>query len=336
MQEELRGPSSLIPPLDLVVIESRLGELIDNYRNALRIVSRLPRIGRLETSISRTFKGQKPISSSRLRHRWVIRPFVRLFVEVHIRAKIEGIIRVLNVEGMSLADDSDDRAKKIKLWIKRLHEFRRMLLGWGSLYGVLTKAPLISTLLPLLGAVLLQLSGVDFSGASAFGTSVTKLAQSGGWAFVLGLLKVMAVIILYLYMLFSAVVVGFGFRCKRAIFNRGETVPDLFERNPFVREIENWSEIPTTNIYQTENRLFETLQVPKPTEFPLDLVATFVPYFSFVFALVISVDLLKTWKGGSTLSIWETLAGAAFWFLVVNFFTSGLANFRERVRSKNI
>ena len=343
-----------VTSIDLEVLEPRLKELVSHYRNALRFVARLPRIGRHRTRIFRV-RGEKKrkagplpsrnrmvrlrlhilrfLSGRRIGRRWVVRQFVSLFVEAHIRTRLERIIKILSIEGISLNDDSDEQTKKIAFYVKRLKEIRESLIDWGRLYGLLTKAPLVSMFLPLAIAIVLRLWGIDFSGTKGLLESAAKL---GAWLFLLTLLKLVAGVGLYLYMFFSAAMVGFGFRCKRAIFAGGEIPKDPFERDHLVAEIEKWDRVPETNIYQAENSLFHALRIQKPKEFPLDLVATFVPYYSLIVAVLFAVQLVLNLKHGAGLSISTVFPVALFGFLAAKFFVSGWLQYRDRAKSGNL
>ena len=327
--------SFLIQSIDMDELESRLATLLTNYRDALVIVARLPRMGRWPTRTSQKSSEQQPNPSGKQRHRFVIRAFVRLFVELHIRRKLSTIARVLSIEAVALPD-SHEHGEKLKAYTKRLEDFRSLLMGWGRLSGFLTKAPLLSALLPLVTAVILKLSGVDFSDASALGASVVERSQSGGWTFLLRFLTFIGIAVLYAYLFLAPFVVGFGFRCKRAIFSGGKTVKDIFEWSPIGPEEEIWQRLPTTNIYQTENMLFKTLRVSKPGEFPLDLFATITPYFSLVAAILISVHSLTLLKYGIAPPKLEIVLAGVIWLGVAFLFFSGVKNYRARVRTNNL
>jgi hypothetical protein len=211
-----------------------------------------------------------------------------------------------------------------------------MLHGWKGSFTLLTRAPLLAALLPLFGAILAQLVGINISSPVAIGSSIAKLGQSAGWAAIVTLLKLLAVLLLYAYVVFSAVVVGFGFRGKRAIFSGGKTEPDFFSRDIFNKDkrVEEWQQIPKTNIYHDENDLFEVLLIKKPTEFPLDIVASFTPYVVLAFAVIITAGLVMTLKSGQLPSIWQFLTLLVFLFLLFNYIYSSVSYYRDRVRDK--
>lgn len=327
MGKELDNPETLVPAINIFQLEQCLEKLIGDYRNALRVVARLPRIGRLHTTSS---------LSKRKSRRWVIRPFVGIFVESHIRSKVDAIVAILSIEATALTEDSNEDIRKLKSWIKQLKGLSKMLHGWKGSFTLLTRAPLLAALLPLFGAILAQLVGINISSPVAIGSSVAKLGQSAGWAAIVTLLKLLAVLLLYAYVVFSAVVVGFGFRGKRAIFSGGKTEPDFFSRDIFNKDkrVEDWQQIPKTNIYHDENDLFEVLLIKKPTEFPLDIVASFTPYVVLAFAVIITAGLVMTLRSGQLPSIWQFLTLLVFLFLLFNYVYSSVSYYRDRARDK--
>ena len=328
MPDEVTDGVPLVGVIDAAQLEPQLTELVGCYRAALRVVSRLPKFGRVKATVI-TKREQPNGAERRVRERRrVARPFVRLFVEAHIRARIEVIIDVLSIETISVGE-GDAETKKFELWIKNLNELRDKLRGWGRYYGLLTKAPIISALLPFIGAVVLQLVRIDISGTTAFGSSVMKLMQANGWSSLFAIAKLAAVMLLYLYMLFAAVVVGFGFRGKRAIFNAGETMHDLF-MIPSIKETEQWDGMPRRNIYHTENELFKSLGVTKAREFPLDLVVTVVPYFLLGFASIMVFGIVQQLRAGVLPSLGKLLLSLFSCGVVAIFLYSVVAYYKER------
>ncbi len=328
---------SLVSPVDMGELTIRLGELLDNYRDALRIVARFPLVGRWRVKTIRRQPGSaEGFLTRRESRRWVVRPFVRFFVELHISRKLKSIIEALRIEEMSLSPVSSEDAKTLKAYTEQLKALRGIVTTPGRVSTFFTKAPLIPFFLPLITAVVLQLSGIDVSDGSALGAALVKLGQAGTWTAPLRLLILIGILVMYLYIFFVPVVIGIGFRGKRAIFAGGETIKDLFEWNPFLRESECWLRLPQTNIYQTENHLFQTLRVPKPREFPLDLVATIFPYFSLVVAVAFSVGLISTLRAGGSVTKWSIIFVLLFWSLVVGFIVGGVGNYRRRVEARDM
>ena len=172
-----------------------------------------------------------------------MRAFVQLFVEAHIRAKIDVLIELLNIDAISLKED-DPNTKKIEGWIKRLRDIREMLLGWGRYYRLLTKIPLLSALLPLLGAFLLQ------------------VIRAAGWRELLS--PKSFILLFYLYAIVAPLVIRYGFRCKRAIFCGGVTVPVRLMW-PTRGETEVWKQVPKVDIYDAENVADWKWKNTKPT-----------------------------------------------------------------------
>ena len=207
------------------------------------------------------------------------------------------------------------------------------MLGWDRLYGLLTKVPLLSAGLSLIGALLIKLLGIDFSNTQALITSVSKM---GGWPFVVSALKLAATLLILLYMVLGPALIALGFRYKRAIFEGGETTADPLEQNPYVTEVEKW-DLPPLNVYEKENRVFEVLGVAKPREFPLDLIAaSVVPFYSLAVAVVVSIDLVQKVLRRETPSMWQWLGIVAFWFLVISLTVSGVGTYRQRRQTRQM
>lgn len=322
--EENAKPASITSPINMAQLEPKLDDLLSQYRNALMIIARQPRIGRWRTTTRAS-----GLERGRDRRRWVIRPFARVFVESHIRSRINVIVRILKVELIRLTDNDD--AKRLQTWTKRMSDVKRMLPGWTGFYGLLAKAPVIPILFPILGAAISRLLGVDFSGAGEFTTSTMKLAQSGNWQTIFRALLVLAMLLVYVYMLFSAIVVGIGFRFKRAIFAGGSTFPDVLDRLVFDRvwRVEKWKDLPETNIYHVENEVFDAFRVPKPREFPLDLVASTRPYLVFAITIFVTVGL----KTAGSISWQQVVFMLALWFASFSYCYSGIVSYRERVKN---
>lgn len=309
MSTDAHGESVLVPAVDLSQLEERLSKLVDAYRGALRAVSRLPRFGKLKTVIVEISASGAPQPPQEQKRR-VVRAFVQLFVEAHIRVKIDALIELLQVEAISLK--GTDETKKIEVWIKRLRDTKKILLGWGRYYRLLTKIPLLSVLLPLLGAFLLQ------------------TVRGVGWRELLS--PSTLILLFYIYVLVAPIVIRYGFRCKRAIFCGGKTVPVRLVW-PSRPETELWKDFPKIDIYDAENELFEALRKRKSREFPLDLVFSVIPYVALVFVSWASFDeLQKIWAGHRSVVYLVGALGA--WLMVAFFFYSPIKYYRQRRDAK--
>ena len=300
----------VVPPIDMSRLEERLSMLIDAYRGALRAVSRLPRFGSLDTTIVAMSASGTPKPPKEKRRR-VARVFVQLFVEAHIRAKIDVLIELLSIEAISLKGD-DENSKKVEAWIKRLRGMKKMLLGWGRYYRLLTKIPLLSALLPLLGAFLLQ------------------VIRGAGWKELFSPKSL--ILLFYLYAITAPLVIRYGFRCKRAIFCGGVTVPIRLIW-PTRGETEQWKGVPKIDIYDAENQLFQTLGVAKSREFPLDLVFVVIPYLVLIGVLSASIDSLQKLRGGYR-SVGDLVGGLGGWLTVALVFYAPFKYYQQRRTAK--
>jgi hypothetical protein len=320
-------PVYKIRPIDLAELEECLPRLIDDYRSAIKCVERLPRIGRVRTRIKVERKGEHERSS----HRWVMRPFVRFFVESHIRARLDAIVRPIRLEGLAITNESDGRIKKLRFYVGRIEQFKTVLSGRNSFLRLALKVPLLSALLPpVASALFFHMTGIDLSALTKSGAEPGRAVE---WAQVLVGLKLLLVLLLLIYMLLVPLAIRFGFRVKRAIFAGGETIPDLFD--PLAEEIEEWEQTPKTNVYHLESQIFAILDVRKPTEFPLDFVLTFVPYYMFFAMVSATIGVVITPVDRVTLSL-EIVILLVFWAGMATLVVSGIRNYRRRVREGNI
>lgn len=177
----------------------------------------------------------------------LIRIFVKPFVEAHIRARAQALLRHLRVQGV------DSSGTVVQTYITRLDGLTQVVTGWSQMR---TSAIVLASLLsPILGVVVSRLADTDPS-------SLRSLFAS------MGTYKPVF-ILLGLNVALYFVVIQFGFRWKRVIFLGGREGSE--SESIFFDKIAVWRGFPTTNIYKTEDRVFKALNLRKPTEFPLDL-----------------------------------------------------------------
>jgi len=334
-----------LKPVDLAGLDQQLPKLIDCYRGALKKVEQLPRIGRVKTVIvGKVIDGKhESVRRQRPSRRWVIRSIVRLFVETHVRAKLDAIARSLRIESMAIRSDSDKRTKKIRMYVGWLKESMESLFSWSRLRTTVSKAPFLSTILALAAAVVARLTGTDLSSTQALAESTSEAGNSSDWAVFLDLIKLFGVVVLYAYVLVVPIIVQLGFRVKRAIFQGGTTIPDLFEwRAPWGRkektemvDEERWDQFPETNIYKKENQFFALLGVRKPTAFPLDFVMNVKVYFVFFLAVDLGVGAIQVLTNGGTLKALD-YGGILLWFLFAMYLVSGIHHYRVRKNAENM
>lgn len=314
---EFRSPDQ---PTNIPEVERQLTDLIESYRIALRFVARLPTFGRLDTTLESRLPtvvdGKLTKVPPKDSKRRVARPFVRLFVESHIRHKLKVIHRLLSIEAISL-DEQDPHAKKVALWVKRLQETRESMRSLGRTYSLLTRAPLVSLLLPFLGAFLLQVTRVDVSNPNEIMKTAVTLVQTQRTSLLL-VLSNAALLLVYIYILLAPAVIRFGFRCKRAIFNGGKTDSYrlLWGQESESRD-EIWNNFPAAKIYAKENQLFAELGANKPEEFPLDLIASPLPYTILIIASAFTLYAWRDFASGTSPHVVQLGVLVVLWLVLI-------------------
>ena len=278
-------------PLNINAIETALDELLEYYRQALRAAEFLPvhgrvpneeflpqiaqpvvstrsRIDRLRTSWSQT----RTRHADWIRSRFAVRPLVRMFLSSHIRSKLRSIADRLEVERLASGHIDGNALERLDVIIKKLRDFDKRLaprrIGWLKWLGWVwvVAAPLLTTYLSTF--VIPSLPQIAVAGVLAY--FVTYLL---GFA------------LLVWSPLFGLGALG-GFRWKRLILlgQTGDVNIDI-AANAVLR----WMPAPRTNTYESENRFFETLGLPKPTEFPWDLVLSLKMLLLGPFALSVLI-----------------------------------------------
>lgn len=322
---------NILQPIDLDTLEPHLETLMKSYRDSLRFVEGLPRLGRVqveypdEKAIERKWIARAIYRVTNPSRRWVARPLVRLFVEAHIRTRLEVIIRLLRIEASASIKDpeSNARSKKLKSVIAPLDELQKALFSWKQRGALFARIPILPVLIALATPFLARYTGINFSGARSIAESTIERAQSGG----LTRSIVLAAILLgELYMIFAPSVTSLGFRIKRAILAGGATAWRLFD----VPEQIRWVTFPTTNTYQIENQVFDVIAVPKPREFPLDFVMGFLPFYVLVATVLFSAAAISQVFGGERLTRFDALGIGALWVTLIGFAYHGRNNFLRR------
>lgn len=302
--------TSILQPVDLDTLEPHLETLMKSYRDSLRFVEGLPRLGRVRVEYpdekqtpgaNRHWMVRAVSRASNPRRRWVARPLVRLFVEAHIRTRLEVIIRLLRLEASAAIRDpeSNPRAKRLKSLIAPLDELQKALFSWKQRGALFARIPILPVLIALATPFLAHYTGINFSGARGLAESTIERARSGGLA---RSIVLAAIVLGDLYVIFAPSMTSLGFRIKRAILAGGTTVWRLFD----VPERITWVSFPTTNTYQVENRVFDVIGVPKPREFPLDFVMGFLPFYVLVATVLFSAAAARVrspFPGGTPWSI---------------------------------
>jgi hypothetical protein len=284
--------------LDINAIEAALDGLLEHYRQALRAVELLPVWGRVPNNDyivqitqpvgptrSRIRRLRISLQQARIRHAdWVrshfaTRSFARMFLRSHIRSKLRTIADHLEVERFASGHMDKNTSKRLDDVITKLRDYDKSLAQrrtfWLRLPGWIwpAAAPVLFTYLTTLAIPSITIIGVR-------------------------VLIYIAIYLLYVVLfawlpLFGFVALG-GFRWKRLILlgQAGDMKPEI-ATNLVLR----WASAPQANAYEAENRFFGTLGLPKPDEFPWDLVlepppflstALVLSFFTLVLALCIS------------------------------------------------
>ena len=287
-------------PLDISAVEATLDELLERYRQALRAVELLPAWGRVPNSEhlvgitppvgqrrSRTSRLRTYLLQVRTRHadwvrsRFAVRRLARMFLRSHIRSKLRAIVERLEVERFASGYMDADTSKRLDDIIARLRAYDGCLAQRRALW---LKVPgwIWVVLAPILITYLKGTPDVTVTAAAV--------------------LTHIAIYVLYFVLLFWAPLSLFGalggFHWKRLILvgQMGDMNTDI-ANNVVVR----WGQAPQASTYQCENRLFGALGLPKPSEFPWDLVfapttvmltALALAFFVLALAFVISVTEL--------------------------------------------
>jgi hypothetical protein len=276
------------PHLDL--LDQKMGILLAGYRDSLKFVDLLPVVGLIRASM-------EPMNSSEASSKWlrpfwgggmpgettfrqghqvtkpVVRPFVRLHVETHIRRQLLAITRRLRYEGLTL-QESDPRLKRFDFIQSRLGESVEALFGWSGMRRVLIKIPL----LPILGAGTIffaSLRGLEEPSTEALRKSLLQQVNTHSWGALLhqaiGIALIVCATFYVLYLLIVPIVAQ-GFNAKKALFARGGLSSP--ENNPLGRELYRvvWKNFPPCNIYRAEDEVFDVLGVEKRPELQADVI----------------------------------------------------------------
>lgn len=260
-------------PLDINAIETALDELLERYRQAIRVAEFLPACGRVPDK-EHLVEITQPVGPTRsrigrlrasrlqtrtryadwIRSRFAVRSLARMFLRSHIRSELRAIADRLEVERLASGRMEANTLERLDIVVRKLRDYDKRLAhrrtGWLKLPGWIwaVAAPLLVTYLSTL---------VIPSPEAAVAGVLVRLAT-----------YLLLIAILVWAPLFIWGVLG-GFRWKRLILlgQTGDVNIDV-ATNAVLR----WAPAPQANTYESENRLFETLGLPKPREFPWDLI----------------------------------------------------------------
>ncbi|HEY4711827.1 MAG TPA: hypothetical protein VIH69_04005 [Dehalococcoidia bacterium] len=236
-------------PLDINAIEATLDELLEHYRQALRAVELLPTWGHVP---NREYLVEIAPPFDQTMSHFVVRGLVRMFLRSHIQSKLRAITDHLQVERFASGHRDANTSKRLGDIIRKLRAYDKCLAQrktlWLRLLGWIwpVAAPMLSTYLTTLfipGLGVVRGLGYIVAGLIYF--------ASVGW-----------------FPLFIFVGLG-GFSSKRLIL-LGQT-GDM-SIGSTTDTVLNWVPMPQANTYEAEDRLFGTLGLPKPEEFPWDVM----------------------------------------------------------------
>lgn len=259
-------------PLDINAIEAALDELLEHYRQALRAVELLPRHGRVPdnecivqiaqpvgTTRSRIHRLRTSLLQTRTRHadwirvRFAVRSLARMSLRSYIRSRLRTIADSLEVERFASGHMDANTLKRLDDIIGKLRAYDKFLTQrrtfWSKLPGWLwpVAAPILFT--------------------SLFNYFATLTVTAAG-VLVYIATYLLGFVLFVWAPLYLCVALG-GFRWKRLIL-LGQTGDMNIDIAP--NAVLRWVAGPQANTYESENRFFGTLGLPKPDEFPWDLV----------------------------------------------------------------
>lgn len=322
--------------LDINAIETLLDELLEHYRQAIRAAEFLPAhgrvpareylleiaqpvglprsgIGRLRTSVLQT----RTRHATWIRSRFAVGSLARMFLRSHIQSRLRAIADRLEVERLASGRMEADTLKRLDIVIRKLRDHNKRLahkrtgslklLGWIWVVA----APLLTRYLGTLVIPSLEVAVVGV---------LVRLAT-----------YLLLFAILAWFPLFTWGALG-GFRWKRLILlgQTGDVNVDV-ATNVVLR----WAPAPQANTYECENRFFETLGLPKPSEFPWDLMLS--PTTLLLAALALAVLMLAVAFGISAAELgWPILIAVVllfgFFFCVRSILRAIFRAMRERAQ----
>jgi hypothetical protein len=261
--------------------------------------------------------GRSKISGTRSGRRLGSRFFTRVYVETHVRDRLETIRRCLQLERMAMPSAGQEDA--IKRLEEQLGDALEPLLGWRRLLGLVARLPPVAAVVPILTALV----SLPLGGTVTRHDAVTALVALGATALVLWVLIVWPSVRL-------------GFRVKRAILCGGcdvarpiANIPGevCWEGFPVGKVYEDrrlWRDLrksiagtnryappppfPKHNVYQAEVRVFDALGRRKPVEPPLDILLGFTLYILFILGALDVLALIRIFSHPGRLSFEQWLA----------------------------
>lgn len=279
-------------------VESAVAELLRRYKRALKFAADMP------------FLGRSLVSGAGSRWRWGSRLFTRLYVETHVRKRLQAIRACLRVELLGTTAP-DDRAR-IEALDAELARAVEPLLRWRKLAGLVARLPAVSAALPIVSAVTVLLPvGADVSVREV----LVALLWLAGTAIVLWIVVVWPSVRL-------------GFRVKRAVFAGGRDMARPLSFTPSSLRWEGfaagkvyedpgklWFDLlhevrgtktkprtsfPADDVYEAENAVFRALGRRKPAEVPVDMLLGLGFYLTFAACWLVIFAVASAFASGET------------------------------------
>jgi hypothetical protein len=286
--------------VSLDAVEATVADLLAADKRVLKLAADLPFLFRVPVSVggkeTRFWSDFTPrrFRSLALKHRWGSRLLTRLYVETHVRRQLDALRRCLRLELLGTTAE-DDRAR-LEAMENELANRVPPLLGWRRLAAFVARIPALAAAVPVVWAAsVVPLDDVAF-GSTGEAVLVFGAVALGVWVLVV------------------SPAVKLGFRVKRAIFAGGQDVA-----HPFMDMDSQvvWSWFEGGSVYDRETAGFKALGRRKPSEPPLDMLLSFVPYVAFALLGLMTVGLVDSARNGFEGASWDTIGG--LWLVLVIF-----------------
>lgn len=279
-------------------VERAVNALLASDKHVLKAAADLPFFFRLPVTVdgkaTRFWGGFAPnrFRALAIRHRWGSRPLTRLYVETHVRRQLHALRACLLLELLGTTDE-DDRVR-LQAIESELSNRLPPLLGWRRLAAIVSRLPALAAAVPVVWAAsVLPLDGISFASAGE-ALLIVGLGALGVWVLVVW------------------PAVKLGFRVKRAIFAGGRDKAHLFLDSD--DEVE-WPRFEAASAYDAESGAFDALERRKPSELPLDMLLSFVPYVAFALMGLMIVGLAQAARDGFEGFTWDMIGGS--WLVLV-------------------
>jgi hypothetical protein len=296
---------------EVPVFQYRLGRLLECYRDILKTVDALPLFGSRRKLV-------RPLESSEEEGKWitpfwggydstpafgrvlVIRPFIRLFVETHIRRQLILIARHLDYELLA-TNRSENEIEQLRKTQLQLNSTLAKLFGWGRIRRFILKIPWLPIGLAVLTIVITLLTGAEAPSKDLLGKTLVKLIREWDRTSLVGQVLAVAfwtLMSFYCLCLLIMPIAATGFVAKKALFAGGglsSSEDSYFTGPPYFHVL--LEGFPKKNTYLVEDDVVCTLGSKKSFEFQVDQVFSAIPYMVCSLA-AISTTLVVTTHWG--------------------------------------